>query len=115
MVVILIPQVVLPWINRRNEEIILIEWSDSEQTPPLTPISSFGPLDTVTINTATSAGQPVVTNQVPNQVVTNPNVNATNHSIANSSTNQGASGHPICHEWVWFRLEGPSGYTLGPA
>ena len=46
--------------------------------------------------------------------MTNPNVNATNHSIANTTANQSASGNPICHEWVWFRLEGQSGCSLGP-
>ena len=56
-----------------------------------------------------------MTNQVPNPVTTNPNVNATNHSIVNTSTNQGAGGHPIHYEWVWFRLEGHSGFSLGPA
>ena len=45
----------------------------------------------------------------------NPNVNITNHSIMNTSTNQGASVHPIHPEWVWFRLEGLSGCSLGPA
>ena len=49
-----------------------------------------------------------MTNQVPNQVMINPNVNATNHSIVNTSINKGAGGHPIHHEWVWFRLEGQS-------
>ena len=44
---------------------------------------------------AMSTEQPVVTNQVPNPVMTNPNVNATNHSIVNDSTNQGAGGHPF--------------------
>ena len=46
--------------------------------------------------------------------MTNPNINATNQSVANTSTNQGASGCPICHAWVWFRLEGQSGCSLGP-
>ena len=32
-----------------------------------------------------------------------------------TSTNLGASGHTIHHEWVWFRLEGQSGCSLGPA
>ena len=48
-------------------------------------------------------------------MTTNPNVNDTNHSIVNTGTNQGASGHPIHYEWVWFRLEGHSGCSLGPA
>ena len=69
----------------------------------------------VAISMPASAGQPAVTNQVPNWVMTNPNVNATNHSIMNPSTNQGARGHPICHELVWFKLEGQSGCNLGPA
>ena len=71
------------------------EWSDSDQTLPLTPVSAFGPPDTVAIYMAMSTEQPVVTNQVPTQLVTNPNINATNHSIVNTNTNQGASGHPI--------------------
>ena len=33
----------------------------------------------------------------------------------NTSINQGVDGHPICHEWVWFRWEGQSGCSLGPA
>ena len=56
-----------------------------------------------------------MTNQVPNQVVTNPNVNATGHSVLNTSTKHGASGFPIHHAWVWLRLEGQSGCSLGPA
>ena len=91
-----------------------IEWTDSDQTLPLTPVSSFGPPDMVTIDMDISAGQ-VVTNQVPTPVTTNPNVNTTNHSIVNTSTNQDAGGHPIHHEWLWFRLEGHSGCSLGPA
>ena len=63
----------------------------------------------VSIDTAASAEQPVVTNQVPNPVTTNSNVNATNHFVADTSTNWGASGCPIHHEWLWFRLEGHSG------
>ena len=54
-------------------------------------------------------------NQVPNQVMPNPNINATYHSIVNTSSNHGAGGHPIHHEWLWFRLEGHSGWNLGPA
>ena len=57
----------------------------------------------------------VVTNQVPNQVMTNPDVNATNHSIANTSIKQGASGCPIHYEQVWFRLEGQSCCSQGLA
>ena len=66
-----------------------IKQTDSDQTLPLTPVSSFGPPDTFTIDMAMSAGQPVVTNQVPNLVTTNPYVNTTNHLIVNTSTNQG--------------------------
>ena len=86
-----------------------IEHTDSDQTLPLTLVSSFGPLDTVTINMATSAGQPVVTNQTPNPVTIR--INVTGHSIVKTSTNQGASGCCI----QWFRLEGHSGCSLGPA
>ena len=82
---------------------------------PLTQVSSFGPPDTVTINMATSTGQPALTNHVSNQAMTNTNVITTNQSMANTSTNQGASGCPIHHEWVWSRLEGHSGCSLGPA
>ena len=56
-----------------------------------------------------------MTNQVPNLVTTNTDVNATNHSIVNTSTNQGAGACPICYDRVWFRLEGHSGCSLGPA
>ena len=52
---------------------------------------------------------------VPNQVAINPNEDAINQSVGNTSTNHGASGHPINHEWVWFRLEGQSGCSSGPA
>ena len=62
-----------------------------------------------------STGQPAVTNQVSIQAMTNPNITTTNHPMVNTSTNLGASGHPIYHEWVWFRLEGHSGYSLSPA
>ena len=71
--------------------------------------------DTVTIDMAMSAGQPVVTNHIHDQVATNPNVNAIKPTVANTSTNHGASGHPIHHEWVWFRLEGWSGCSLVPS
>ena len=94
---------------------MLIIQSDSDQTLPLTPVSSFGPLDTVGIDMAMSTGQPAVTNWVFNQAMTNPNITTTNHSMANTSTNQGASGCPIQHEWVWFRLEVCSGCSLSPA
>ena len=47
--------------------------------------------------------------------MTNPTVNTTNHSIVNTSTNQGAGDNPIHHEWLWFTLEGCSGCSLGPA
>ena len=90
---------------------MLIKWTDSTTNS----CYFFGPLDTATINMATSAGWPFETNNVPNQVVTNPNINATNQSVANTSTYHGVSGHPIHHEWVWFSLEGWSGCSLGPA
>ena len=47
-----------------------------------------------------------MTNHVPNHVVTNPNINAPNQPVVNTSANPGASSHPIHHEWVWLRLEG---------
>ena len=86
--------------HMKNQKIMSIEWSDSDQTLALTPVSSFGPLGTVTIDMAVFAGWPVVNCQVLIQVMTDPNVNATNHSAANTSTNQGAIGHPIHHVWV---------------
>ena len=83
-------------------------------------------------------------------MTTNPNVNVTNHSVANASTNYNCwihkgitpsswcmtraidqhsiwaepklqpdwpsrLNHPFHHEWVWFRLEGQSGCSLGSA
>ena len=71
------------------------EHKDSYQTLPITPFCSFGPPDMFAIDTAISAEQPVMTNQVHNLVMTNPNINGTNHSIVNTSTNQGAGGHPF--------------------
>ena len=73
---------------------MLIEETDSDQPLALTPASSFWSPDMVVIEIATSAGQPCVTNHVPTQVVTNPNINATDHSIMNTTTNQGAIN---CH------------------
>ena len=64
---------------------------------------------------AMSTGQPAVVNQVSNQAMNNPNVTTTNHSLAKTNTNQSTSGHPIHQKWVWFRLEGHSGCSLGPA
>ena len=89
--------------QEKKPESMSVKHTDSDQTLPLTSISSFGPPDMVTINTAISAGQPVVTNQVPNLLITNPNTNATNHSIVSTSINLDA------------RLEGYSGCSLGPA
>ena len=89
--------------------------SDSDQTLPLTLVGSFWPPDIFTIDMATSAGQPAVTNQVSNQATTNPNVTNTNQSVVNTSTNQGANSHPIHHEWVKFRLEVHSDCSLGQA
>ena len=94
---------------------MLIIQLDFDQTLPLTPVSSFRPLDTVTIDTTTSAGQPAVTNQVHNQAITNLNVTTTNQSMVKTSTNQDASGCPINHEWMWFRMKSHSGCSLGPA
>ena len=74
----------------QNQKIISIKWRDSNQTLPLTPASSLTPPDTIAIN----------------PVMTDPNVNATYLPVVSTSTNPGASGHPIHHEWVWFRLEG---------
>ena len=78
-----------------------VEWMDSVQMILLTPVSSFGPPDMAGIEMPVPAGQPVVTSQVPTQVTTNISVNVTNPLI--NGTNQGASGHPTQHEWVWFK------------
>ena len=59
------------------------------------------------------AGQLVATSQVPTQIATNISANIADPFI--NGTNQGASGHPTCHEWVWFQLEGKAGCNLGPA
>ena len=83
MVVILISQVIASHDyeeTQKQQIIILIKWTDSNQTLPLTPISSFGLPVTVTISMGISAGQPVMPSQVPNQVMTNPSLNATNLS-----------------------------------
>ena len=92
-----------------------VEESDSDHTLPLTPAISFGPPDTVAIDMTVYTGQPVVTSQVPTQVMTNPSISATNPFVTNTTTNQGASGCPTHHEWVWFQLEGQSDCSLGPA
>ena len=116
MVVILIPEVFTSLGSRdETRKNMSIELTDFNQTLPLTLVSSFGPQVMVTIDKATSAGQTVVTNQVPNLVMTNPNINATDHSRANIITNQTTSGCSIHYEWVWFRLGGNSGCSLGPA
>ena len=40
----------------QHQKIMLIELTDSDQTLPLTPVSSFRPPDTGTIDMATSTG-----------------------------------------------------------
>ena len=82
----------------QNQKIMLIEETDSDQPLALTPARSFRPPDMVVVEIATSAGQPCVTNHVPTQVVTNPTINATDHSIMNTTPNQGAISCPIHHE-----------------
>ena len=77
-----------------------IEHSDSSQMIPLTPMSSFGPPGMGGFEMPVSAGQPVVTRQVPTQTATKLSVNVINPLI--NSTNQGAGCHPTHHEWVWF-------------
>ena len=52
----------------------------------------------VTIDTVVSTGQPVVTSQVLMQVMTNSSANTTNPFAMITSTSQGASGCPTCHE-----------------
>ena len=73
---------------------------DSDHTLPLSPASSSGAPDTVAIDITVSTGQPVVTSQVPTQVMTNPSISATNPFVTNANTNHGTSGHPTHHEWV---------------
>ena len=94
----------------KTKKIMSIEQTDSNQTLLLTHAISLGSLDTVAINMATSAGWPVVTNHM-----TNLNINDTNQSVANNSTDYGVSSCSSCHEWVWFWLEGQSGCSLGLA
>ena len=79
------------------------------------PCQFFVPPDMVAVDMTVSTGQLAVTSQVPTQVTTIPNVNTTYPSVTNISTNQGASGHPTCHEWVWIWLEGQSGCSSGLA
>ena len=69
----------------------------------------------VATDMAVSTGQLVVTSQVPTQVMANPSINATYLFVMNTSTNQGTSGCPTLHEWVWFQLEHHSNGSLGPA
>ena len=80
-----------------------VEQLDSDQMILLTPVNSFGPPDMASVEMPVPTGQLVVTSQVPIQAATNISVNITNPLI--NGTNQGASGHPTHHEWVWFQLE----------
>ena len=68
-----------------------VKWIDSNQTMLLTPVSSQGPLEMVTIDMDTSAIQPNITNHVTNQPVMNTSTNYTNATVAGSGTNSGAS------------------------
>ena len=88
-----------------------VEQMDSDQMILLFPASSFGPLDMASIETPIPTEQSVVTIQVPTQVTTNISVNVTNPLI--NGTNLGASGHPTCHEFVWFQLEGQTSWKWG--
>ena len=91
-----------------------IEQSDSDHTLPLTPTSCFGPPDLVTIDMALSTGHPVVTSQVPTQVMTHTSVAATNPFVMATNIHQVNGGHPTHYEWVWFQFEGQSGSSLSP-
>ena len=75
---------------------MLIQWLDSDQTIPLTPMSSFGPPDMASVVMSMPTGQPVIISQVPTQTATNINVNITDLLV--DGTNQGASGCPTHHE-----------------
>ena len=79
---------------------MFVQGSDSDQTIPLTPVSSFRPLDMVGEVMPVPTAQPVVTNQVTTQTVTNISADVTNPLV--NSTNQDACDHPTDHEWVWF-------------
>ena len=56
----------------------------------------------VTLNTAVSAGQLVVTTQVPTQMMANTRTIVTNPFTTFTSTNQGTGGNLTYHEWLWF-------------
>ena len=88
---------------------------DSNQTLPLTPASSFSPLDMVTLNIGVYTGQMVVTTQVPIQMMANTSTVAANPLTTFTSTNQGTGGQLTHHEWVWFQLESQAGGSLVPA
>ena len=79
-----------------------VRWKESDQTLPLPPVSSQRQPDTISIDMDMSTVQQIMANHVTNQVVTNTKLNFTNPPIADTSTNPGASGHPIHHEWAWF-------------
>ena len=65
MLLILIPLVSLPLDKEKKPEKHVNQMNRLNQTLALSPVSSFGPQDMVAIDMAVSAGQPVVTNQVP--------------------------------------------------
>ena len=79
-----------------------IEQSDSNHTLPLTPTSSFRPPDMVVVKMTVSTVQPVVTSQVPTQVMTNISKNATNPFPMINSTTPSVGGHPTFHEQCGF-------------
>ena len=70
-----------------------VEQLDSDQTIPLTPVSSFGPPNMAGVEMPVPTGQPVVIHWVSTQGATNIIVNINNPLI--NGTNQVASGHPL--------------------
>ena len=92
-----------------------VKQSYSDHTLSLTPACSFRCPDMVPIGMAVSTVQLMVASQVATHAMTNTRINAANPFPVITSTNQGASGHPTYHEWVWFQLEGQSSCSLGPA
>ena len=94
---------------------MLVRQSDSDQTLPLTPASSFGHPDMVALDMAVSIGQTLVTSQVSTQMKVNISTIVPNPLTTFTSTNQGTGGHFTHHEWVWSWLEGQAGGSLDPA
>ena len=68
---------------------MLVKWSDSNHILPLTPISSFRPLDPIMVTAVMSNGQPVATSQFPTQVTMYFSVTASNPVVMITRTNPG--------------------------